>query len=155
MADLRRSVLELFQQGMDAVNTAVNHVTNATRSKMDELTLQNQRKELLDALANTVYEQWQQGLDLPEALTDKLVKLKEVDEQLAALTSKQDDPAPAASEQPETEAPEASAAQPEQTDDLSVPTIPRTEADAADAVEKTPVPTINVAPDEEADNREN
>ena len=91
MADIRRSVRELFLKGVEAVNTAAGHVADATRSKVDELNLQNRRKELMDALAVAVYEQWLAGCDVPQALHDKLVELKSIDEQLAALTEKREE----------------------------------------------------------------
>lgn len=126
MADIRRSVLELFQQGMDAVNSAVNHVTTATRSKMDELTLQNQRKELMNSVANVVYEQWQQGLQLPEVLTDALAKLRDVDDQLATMAKQPENP----------EANDDAAAEADQQD-----------ADTAPVQEEEPVPTLHVEQD--------
>lgn len=90
MADFRRSVLGLFQQGVDAVNSAVTHVSNATRNKMDEIALQNQRKELLEKLANTVYEQWQQGASYPESITDILEQIKAMNEQIDTVARQQE-----------------------------------------------------------------
>lgn len=92
MADLRRSVRDLFLQGVEAVNNAANHVANATRSKVDELNLRNRRKELLDTLASALYEQWQQGLELPETMTGMLEQIRSIDEQLKDLESQQEKP---------------------------------------------------------------
>lgn len=88
MTDFRRSVLGLFQQCVDAVNNAVMHVSNATRNKMDEIALQNQRKDLLENLANTVYEQWQQGETYPESLTSILEQIKALNEQIDTIAKR-------------------------------------------------------------------
>lgn len=88
MTDFRRSVLGLFQQCVDAVNNAVMHVSNVTRNKMDEIALQNQRKELLENLANTVYEQWQQGEKYPESLTSILEQIKALNEQIDTIAKR-------------------------------------------------------------------
>ena len=101
MADLRRSVRDLFLQGVEAVNNAANHVANATRSKVDELNLRNRRKELLDQLAAALYEQWKDGLDLPEALTSMLEELRDIDEQLEEPESQPEPTEPAAEEEEE------------------------------------------------------
>ena len=98
MADLRRSVRDLFLQGVEVVNNAANHVANATRSKVDELNLRNRRKELLDRLAVALYEQWKDGLELPEALTTLLEELRGIDEQLAEIESQPENSEPAACE---------------------------------------------------------
>lgn len=88
MTDFRRSVLGLFQQCVDAVNNAVMHVSNVTRNKMDEIALQNQRKDLLENLANTVYEQWQQGEKYPEPLTSILEQIKALNEQIDTIAKR-------------------------------------------------------------------
>ena len=90
MADFRRSMLGLFQQSVDAVNNAVMHVSNATRNKMDEIALQNQRKELLENLANTIYEQWLQGETYPESITGILEQLKAMNEQIDTLAKQEE-----------------------------------------------------------------
>lgn len=131
MADFRRSVRDLFLQGVEAVNTAANHVANATRSKVDELNLRNRRKELTDLVASALYEQWQQGLALPEALTDLLEQIRAIDAQLADMESQ-----PEATE----EAEEAPADEP-------APTIAVEEEETPDAPEEPEseeVPTIQV-----------
>ena len=97
MADLRRSVRDLFLQGVEAVNNAANHVASATRTKVDELNLRNRRKELLDTLAAAVYEQWQQGLELPDALKETLEQIRGIDEQLQEMEKQQEKAEPAAS----------------------------------------------------------
>ena len=88
MADIRRSVRDLFLQGVEAVNNAANHVANATRSKVDELNLRNRRKELMDALAGDLYDQWQKGLELPETLVKTLEQISDIDGQLAEIEDK-------------------------------------------------------------------
>ena len=130
MADLRRSMRDLFLQGVEAVNNAANHVASATRSKVDELNLRNRRKEMMDALAGAVYEQWKQGLELPEELTGTLEQIREIDAQLAEMESQQE----------KTE-PSADAAEQEGAPSITV-------EEAADAPEETPakqeMPTIQV-----------
>ena len=159
MADIRRSVLEIFQQGMDTVNSAVNHVTNATRTKMDELTLQNRRKELLGTLAEVVYAQWQQGAQMPESLTEMLTEIGEVDAQLANIASQKQ----AEAAQKEPSAPEQQAAtvadpdepQPEQEGDLTNASsfdVKEEDHEEVEAVEEKewPVPQLNIPPQADA-----
>ena len=143
MADLRRSMRDLFLQGVEAVNTAANHVANATRSKVDELNLRNRRRELLDSLANALYEQWRQGLELPEALTETLRQLRDIDEQLAEF------------EKPEPETTDAEAAPDNPQDRDNAPTIVVDEEEkAADIhIGKTEVPSIQIdEPDHDPEN---
>ena len=130
MADFRRSVLGLFQQGVDAVNNAVMHVSTATRNKMDELTLQNQRKELMENLANTVYTQWQQGETYPESLTGILEQIKDVNDQLEALSKQEEKPAEEQKDADDAEKPEE--------------VVEAAQEAATPAKEDEPIPTIEV-----------
>lgn len=160
MADFRRSMLGLFQQGMDAVNSAVNHVTNATRSKMDELTLQNKRKELLDALAGAVYELWQKGETLPAALTDTLDQLKDVNEQLDAIARQAEKARAAKEEQGESVPQEADSAQSAESadkDEEKVPTIDVKEAESSvwpDPPVQSAMPHITVQDEDASESKE-
>lgn len=118
MADIRRSMRDLFLQGVEVVNNAANHVATATRSKVDELNLRNRRKELLDTLANALYEQWQQGLELPASMTETLEQIHAIDEQLKEMEAQPEKPqAEPAEAKPEAPAAEEKPAEPE------VPTI--------------------------------
>lgn len=110
MADIRRSVRDLFLQGVEAVNNAATHVANATRSKVDELNLRNQRKELVEKLANDLAEQWRLGLELPAVLTGTLEQIRDIDAQLAEAAAQpepraEEPAAPEADPQPEAPAP--------------------------------------------------
>ena len=141
MADLRRSVRDLFLQGVEAVNNAANHVATATRSKVDELNLRNRRKEVLDSLANTLYVYWMQGLELPEALTEKLRELQGIDEQLAAF-ERQVEKAESAQESEEETVPSMEGEEAE------------VEAEPVDEPVAQEVPTLNVQEPEETDQEE-
>lgn len=141
MADLRRSVLGMFQQGVDAVSNAVIHVSNATRNKMDELTLQNQRRELLENLANTVYALWEQGETYPDSLTGILEQLKDVNGQLAAVCKPPEKAADEAVKQ-EVAEPAQGSEVPEKEDEV-VPSIEVQEEVADEEVPTWPEPPVH------------
>lgn len=116
MADILRSIRDLFLQGVEVVNNAATHVANATRSKVDELNLRNQRKELVEKLANDLAEQWRLGLELPTVLIGTLEQIRDIDAQLAEAAAQPEpcaeepaapeaDPQPGANPQPEAPAP--------------------------------------------------
>lgn len=155
MADIRRSMLELFQQGVDVVNRVMTRVTNSTMSKMDELALRNQRKELVTAISSDVYEQWRKGEKFSDELTQMLKQLSDIDDQLLAIekrkyeTVKEPD-APVSPVEPEV----SPAAQPQMAPDQvetthTRPDIPSVKVDMDQAptqertIEET-VPTIHV-----------
>lgn len=133
MADIRRSMRELFLQGVEVVNNAANHVATATRSKVDELNLRNRRKELLDTLANTLYEQWQQGLELPAVMTETLEQIRGIDAQLKELDAQPDKPEP-----------ETSADEPETVPTIVVEEQQGEPAAEADMPAEAEVPTIQI-----------
>ena len=153
MANIRRSVRDLFLQGVEAVNSAANHVANATRSKVDELNLRNRRKELLDALAVDLYEQWQKGLALPEALTATLEQLRDIDAQLSEIESQSEpagEPAKDSVEDIVAKVKEVVGGVVEKAEDAVSEIIDKDEAPAGDNDQKTDaaVPTIDVEEEE-------
>ena len=62
-------------------NTAANIASN-TKYKVDEVTLQNRRREVLNDLAYKTYALWLKGESFPEEMTKMLEELKQLDEQL-------------------------------------------------------------------------
>lgn len=85
MADIGKSVREFLLQSVKAVNSAANSVASTTRYKVDELNLQNRRKELLSAASDLAYTLWKNGEALPESLASILEKVASVDADLASM----------------------------------------------------------------------
>lgn len=85
MADIGKSVREFLLQSVKAVNSAANSVASTTRYKVDELNLQNRRKELLSAASDLAYTLWKGGEPLPESLASILEKVASVDADLASM----------------------------------------------------------------------
>lgn len=85
MSDIGKSVREFLLQSVKAVNSAANSVASTTRYKVDELNLQNRRKELMNAVSDLAYTLWKNGETMPESLVSILEKLAAVDADLAAM----------------------------------------------------------------------
>jgi len=85
MADIGKSVREFLLQSVKAVNSAANTVATTTRYKVDELNLQNRRKELLNSVSELAYALYKHGETMPESLAAILEKIVKVDEDLSAM----------------------------------------------------------------------
>lgn len=85
MSDIGKSVREFLLQSVKVVNNAATSVASTTRYKVDELNLQNRRKELLNAASDLAYTLWKNGETLPESLASILEKLASVDADLATM----------------------------------------------------------------------
>ena len=67
---------------MKAIGNTAASIANNTRYKVDEVTIQNRRREVLGDLANKAYALWLKGEQFPESMTKMLGELKQLDEQL-------------------------------------------------------------------------
>ena len=67
---------------MKAIGNTAASIANNTRYKVDEVTIQNRRREVLGDLANKAYALWLKGETFPEPMTRMLQELKQLDEQL-------------------------------------------------------------------------
>ena len=67
---------------MKAIGNTAASIANNTRYKVDEVTIQNRRREVLGDLANKAYALWLKGETFPESMTRMLEELKQLDEQL-------------------------------------------------------------------------
>lgn len=105
--DIRERAKALWIRGMKAVGNTAANIANNTRYKVDEVTIQNRRREVFNDLAHKAYALWLKGESFPEPMAKMLDELKQLDEQLNdmraekyALTGKK----PVDAELPEEEA---------------------------------------------------
>jgi hypothetical protein len=68
MADIGKTVKEIWEQSMKAVNKAATNIATSTKQKVDEMNIVTRRKELQNQLGLRLYELWQAGEDVPETL---------------------------------------------------------------------------------------
>ena len=80
--DLRNKAKALWIRGMKAVGNTAASIANNTRYKVDEVTIQNRRREVIGDLASKAYALWLKGEKFPEQMTGMLEELKHLDEQL-------------------------------------------------------------------------
>ena len=66
--DLREKFKTLWIRGMKAVGNTAASIANNTRYKVDEVTLQNRRREVMSDLANKAYALWLKGEPFPEQI---------------------------------------------------------------------------------------
>ena len=80
--DIREKCKSLWIKGMKAVGNTAASIANNTRYKVDEVTIQNRRREVLNDLAHKAYALWLKGEEFPESMSRMLEELQKLDEQL-------------------------------------------------------------------------
>lgn len=85
MNDFREKARGLWMKSMNAIGNTAAGIANNTRNKVDEMNLQNRRREVCQDIAARVYALWQKGEELPEELSGMLGELQELDEKLNDL----------------------------------------------------------------------
>ena len=118
MADIGKTVKEIWEQSMKAVNKAATNIATSTKQKVDEMNIVTRRKELQNQLGLRLYELWQAGEDVPETLKATLEEMRDLEVKLQELR-----------ESKTAETPDSAAHAPDTTDvkvpleDDDVPTI--------------------------------
>ena len=79
---IREKAKSLWIKSMKAVGNTAASIANNTRYKVDEVTIQNRRREVMNDLAHQAYALWLKGETFPESMTRMLQELKHLDEQL-------------------------------------------------------------------------
>ena len=78
MADIGKTVKEIWEQSMKAVNKAATNIATSTKQKVDEMNIVTRRKELQNQLGLRLYELWQAGEDVPETLKATLEEMRDL-----------------------------------------------------------------------------
>jgi len=109
--EFRDKAKDFWMKSMKAIGDTAADIASSTRSKVDEMALQNRRRDALQHLAETVYALWQQGEPFPPEMIPQLKDLQELDEKLNVLRTEE---AAQGAEQPEPEAGPEEEPQPEE-----------------------------------------
>ncbi|MDD3337212.1 MAG: hypothetical protein PHI98_17185 [Eubacteriales bacterium] len=132
MAGVTNKVKLTFLKGMEAIGQSASNLASNAQQKLQELNLENQRREILTDFPLRAYDLWQKGEVLPDSLSQMLKELSELDERLGVLRAQRY--AKVESEQPkgeesaaegtdetatESEAPQTAPDSEESTDDHS------------------------------------
>ena len=80
--NIRDKAKLLWIRGMKTIGNTATNIANNTKFKVDEMTLQNRRRELSGDLSNTVYAMWLKGTEFPAELTRMLAEMQELDDKL-------------------------------------------------------------------------
>ena len=72
----------LWIKSMKTIGNTATNIANNTKFKVDEMTLQNRRRELSGDLSNAAYALWLKGTEFPPELTRMLEELQRLDNEL-------------------------------------------------------------------------
>ena len=96
-------------RGMEALGTTASNMASSAKLKVNEINLENRRREILTDFSLQAFELWQKGVEMPEPLSSMLVELSDVENRLSLLRAQKyakvptaDAPAEAAPEAPAT-----------------------------------------------------
>ena len=81
-SNIRDKAKQLWIKGMKTIGNTATNIANNTKYKVDEMTLQNRRRELGGDLSNAVYAMWLKGTEFPPELTKLLKEMQQLDEKL-------------------------------------------------------------------------
>ena len=79
---MRDKAKSLWIKGMKVIGNTAASIANNTRYKVDEVTIQNRRREVMKDLAVKAYALWLKGETFPEEMTRMMEELRDLDEQL-------------------------------------------------------------------------
>ena len=104
----RDYVKSLWLKSMRTIGRTATNIANNTKYKVDEMTLQNRRREIANDLADCVYAQWMKGERFNPELDQLLEELQQLDNTLNDMRAekysqvKQVSPPEEAKEKPES-----------------------------------------------------
>ena len=82
MGGVNGKIKRVWMRGMQMVGKTASNIANNTKYKVDEMTLQNRRREILSDFGTKAYALWLKGESFPEPLEKQLQELQEVDNRL-------------------------------------------------------------------------
>ena len=72
-------------KGMEAIGTSASNLASNAKLKVNEINLENRRREILTDFSLQAFELWQKGVPLPGTLSTMLEELSEIENRLSVL----------------------------------------------------------------------
>lgn len=85
MSNFSKKIKQFWMKGMQAIGKTATNIASNTKYKLDEMNLQNRRREILSDFSTKAYALWMKGEKLPNELDDMMKELKDLDERLNDL----------------------------------------------------------------------
>ena len=85
MSRFTRKVRIAVLRGMEALGTSAANLASNAKLRVQELTLETRRREILSDFSLQAFELWQKGVALPPPLGDMLSELSDIDSRLNVL----------------------------------------------------------------------
>lgn len=85
MAGIRDQMKKIWIRGMETVGNTASSIAENTRLKVEEMNLQNQRRENIFNIGSMAYVLWQKGETFPEEIQKRLIEIHQIDEKLNDL----------------------------------------------------------------------
>lgn len=82
MADFKNQVKKMWIRGMEKVGNTASNIASNTKYKVDEMNLQNRRRDLFSSIGPQAYILWQKGEQFPDVISRMLEEIQKLDEQL-------------------------------------------------------------------------
>ena len=80
--NIRDKAKLLWIKSMKTIGNTATNIANNTKYKVDEMTIQNRRRELSGDLSQVVYSLWMKGNEFPPEVTKMLEEIQELDNRL-------------------------------------------------------------------------
>ena len=72
-------------KGMEVIGTSASNLASNAKIKVNEINLENRRREILTDFSLQAFELWQKGVELPDPLSQMLTELSGIEERLSVL----------------------------------------------------------------------
>ena len=87
MSEFGQNLKDFVLKGIETIGSTVGSLASSTRQKVDEFNLENEKKDLFAGIGQKVYELYQQGAEVSDALRDDIMKISEIESKLSLLRS--------------------------------------------------------------------
>lgn len=85
MSRFTRKVRIAILRSMEALGTSAANLASSAKLRVNELTLETRRREILTDFSLQAFELWQKGVELPAPLGDMLTELSDIESRLSVL----------------------------------------------------------------------
>ena len=85
MANLYNELRTTFLKGMESFGKAASSLASGAQEKLQEMNIDALRRQVMADIPDCALDLWKQGVELPEALSEKLSELNDLNEQLSTM----------------------------------------------------------------------
>ena len=90
MSEIGENLKSFLKKGIEAIGSKASDLASNAKQRVGEFNLANEKKDLFSAIGSKIYENYRNGMTIPDGLEEEITRIKEIDNELETIRAEKE-----------------------------------------------------------------